>query len=140
MKIGILTLPLHTNYGGILQAYALQTVLERMGHEVQVLNREQKRHVNKYRFPLFVAKRVVNKYILGRKIRIFQEHYFNRTYPIISQYTQPFIDKYIHYRNVDDLSTLRPNEYEALVVGSDQIWRPSYYSKIENAFFVFAKN
>ena len=25
MKIGILTLPLHTNYGGILQAYALQT-------------------------------------------------------------------------------------------------------------------
>lgn len=36
MKIGILTLPLHTNYGGILQAYALQTVLERMGHEVVV--------------------------------------------------------------------------------------------------------
>ena len=34
MRIGILTLPLHTNYGGILQAYALQTVLERMGHEV----------------------------------------------------------------------------------------------------------
>ena len=29
MRIGILTLPLHTNYGGILQAYALQTVLER---------------------------------------------------------------------------------------------------------------
>ena len=35
MKIGILTLPLHTNYGGILQAYALQTVLERMGHETR---------------------------------------------------------------------------------------------------------
>lgn len=31
MKIGILTLPLYTNYGGILQTYALQTVLERMG-------------------------------------------------------------------------------------------------------------
>ena len=27
-----LSLPIHTNYGGILQAYALQTVLERMGH------------------------------------------------------------------------------------------------------------
>lgn len=33
MRIGILTLPLHTNYGGILQAYALQTVLERMGYK-----------------------------------------------------------------------------------------------------------
>ena len=38
MIIGILTLPLHTNYGGILQAYALQTVLERMGHEVVVID------------------------------------------------------------------------------------------------------
>ena len=33
MKVGIVTLPLHTNYGGILQAWALQTALERMGHE-----------------------------------------------------------------------------------------------------------
>ena len=39
MRIGILTLPLHTNYGGILQAYALQTVLERMGHEVVIFDR-----------------------------------------------------------------------------------------------------
>lgn len=30
MKIGILTLPLHTNYGGILQAYALQIILQRI--------------------------------------------------------------------------------------------------------------
>lgn len=38
MRIGILTMPLHINYGGILQAYALKTVLERMGHEVLVIN------------------------------------------------------------------------------------------------------
>ena len=38
MRIGILTLPLHTNYGGILQAYALQTVLARMGHEVVIID------------------------------------------------------------------------------------------------------
>ena len=38
-KIAILTQPLHSNYGGILQCYALQTVLERMGCEVTVLNR-----------------------------------------------------------------------------------------------------
>lgn len=37
MKIAILTLPLHTNYGGLLQAYALQSALERMGYEVSVL-------------------------------------------------------------------------------------------------------
>ena len=30
MKIAILTQPLKTNFGGILQAYALQTILKRL--------------------------------------------------------------------------------------------------------------
>ena len=38
MKIGILTLPLHSNYGGILQAYALYTTLQRMGHTVTLID------------------------------------------------------------------------------------------------------
>ena len=42
MKIAILTLPLHTNYGGLLQAYALQSALERMGYEVSVLDKIRK--------------------------------------------------------------------------------------------------
>lgn len=35
MKIGIITQPLHTNYGGLLQNYALQKVLSAFGHEVK---------------------------------------------------------------------------------------------------------
>ena len=41
MKIGILTQPLRSNYGGLLQAYALQEVLKRMGHEPWILQREK---------------------------------------------------------------------------------------------------
>lgn len=37
MKIGIVTLPIQSNYGGILQAYAMQTILERLGHQVNVI-------------------------------------------------------------------------------------------------------
>ena len=33
MRIGILTHQLQSNYGGILQNYALQEVLRRMGHD-----------------------------------------------------------------------------------------------------------
>lgn len=40
MKIGILTLPLNLNYGGILQAFALQDVLRSMGHEVYVFDND----------------------------------------------------------------------------------------------------
>ena len=34
MRILILTQPLRNNYGGLLQAYALQQVLKSMGHDV----------------------------------------------------------------------------------------------------------
>lgn len=39
MKIGILTFHSQTNYGGVLQCWALQTALERMGHDVVVIDR-----------------------------------------------------------------------------------------------------
>ena len=38
MKIGIFTLPLVNNYGGILQAYALSRVLVGLGHEPRLIN------------------------------------------------------------------------------------------------------
>lgn len=39
MKIGILTFHSQLNYGGVLQCWALQTALERMGHDVVVIDR-----------------------------------------------------------------------------------------------------
>ena len=38
MKIGILTQPLHANYGGLLQNYALQQVLLRAEYEVEIID------------------------------------------------------------------------------------------------------
>ena len=40
MRIAIVTLPFVVNYGGVLQCYALQTALERLGHGVCVLQRK----------------------------------------------------------------------------------------------------
>lgn len=139
MKIGILTLPLHTNYGGILQAYALQTVLERMGHEVVVIDT----HDIRPNPPFHVLLKRFIKKILGRKIRVFEEHRYNAMFPIISQYTQPFIEEYIHRRVVNSLFDLQNTDFDALVVGSDQIWRPMYFTSlfntsIKNAYLDFA--
>lgn len=144
MKIGILSLPLHTNYGGILQAYALQTVLERMGHEVVVFNHERKYNLPLWRMPLSYTKRIIKKYILCRKdTRIFSEQHQKKDYAIISQHTQRFIDTYIHTYNVELFNNLKSTDFDAIVVGSDQVWRPKYFSElfnadIENAFLSFA--
>lgn len=48
MRICILTQPLHTNYGGLLQAYALQAILKQMGHEVWTEDRKWKRPLIQY--------------------------------------------------------------------------------------------
>ena len=42
MNIAIITLPLHTNYGGLLQAYALKHKLEQQGHKADVIDLKDK--------------------------------------------------------------------------------------------------
>lgn len=42
MKIGIITFHASFNYGSMLQAWALQTFLEKQGHEVKIINYRQK--------------------------------------------------------------------------------------------------
>lgn len=141
MRIGILTLPLHTNYGGILQAYALQTVLERMGHEVHVIEKKRRPlSIPIQKMPFCYGKRIV-KNIIGRKCPIFYEQKYNREQPIIRQNTDKFIKKYIHIAEYDDFSDIKESEYDAIVVGSDQVWRPKYFGKnqIENAYLKFAE-
>lgn len=141
MRIAILTLPLHTNYGGILQAYALQTVLERMGHEVVVIDKPYGWILPLWKRPLIYTKRIIQKFLLGKKdITILAERIQKQNYPVISQYTQPFIDKYIHRKVVNSPEEIQESDFDAIVVGSDQIWRPRYYSHIENAYLAFAKH
>lgn len=100
MRIGILTLPLHTNYGGILQAYALQTVLERMGHEVVVFDLPKSGFMPPmWKMPLCYAKRILKK-VTGQGGYIFVEQHLAMVHRYIAQYTQPFIDEHIHRREV----------------------------------------
>ena len=109
MKIGIITLALHTNYGGILQAYALQTVLERLGHDASEieLNREigWPSYPPLWKLPLVLGKRMLLKYVWRRKgVRIFRERYERKAYPLLRQHTQRFISQYINQSKVNHLS------------------------------------
>lgn len=136
MRIAILTLPLHTNYGGILQAYALQTVLERMGHDVKVLSPPPYKAHSAWVMPIVYCKRIIEKVILRRDVSILYDGH-NR----MRQYTDKFIKRYIHSYIVTDWKKLE-GKFDAYVVGSDQIWRPKYatmFSSIPNAYLAFTK-
>ena len=140
MRIGILTLPLHTNYGGILQAYALQTVLERMGHDVCLIEKKrQPLRLPLWKAPLSYGKRII-KNLTGHPYPICFEQKINREEPLVRQKTDKFVNKYIKRRFVDDFSEIGKDDFDAIVVGSDQVWRPKYFiDGIENAYLTFAK-
>lgn len=144
MKIAILTLPLHTNYGGLLQAYALQTVLQRMGHDVVVINQDRYIHRSAFRQTLSYGMYLVRKYVLRKKnIKYISPKIINRERREREQYTQAFIDRYINTFTIRHLERDIPKNFDAFVVGSDQIWRKRYveelyYVGVENAFLKFA--
>lgn len=124
MKIAILTLPLHTNYGGILQAYALQVVLEKMGHDIIVFGLKKERP--KWIMPIVYAKRFIQNTIFNTDIQIFAEknarHRFQRLYGKIDS----FIENKIKSSNLSHLKAIPTTDLDLIITGSDQVWRKEY--------------
>lgn len=142
MKIAILTLPLHFNYGGNLQCYALSTVLKRMGHEVTNIRLIQEVQLPPLKKrPYLYLKRFVNK-ISGRKYGcVFAEKKLIRDRHIVQKYADEFITKYIPhtrkgYKSMEALEEMADIPFDAYIVGSDQVWRPKYAFPDIRAFFL----
>ena len=141
MRIGILTQPLYVNYGGLLQCYALQKKLQLLGHETVVLQREFYRHYSLKGCLIHYAKQIV-KFILGKKP---EWHYYvaqeKRDYIACNAYS--FINTHINKLSkkcytteqlIDEFNSL---QLDAVVVGSDQVWRPDYSPCQSNYFLDF---
>lgn len=124
MKIGIITHPLIYNYGGILQNYALQQVLQEMGHEVCTIDKLPKIALKTK--VLSLGKRSLLK-ISGKSIKL-RGWQTQKEGAIINKNTRGFVKQYI--KSTDSISTnAEINKihkiygFEAYVVGSDQVWR-----------------
>lgn len=142
MKIGILTLPFNNNYGGYLQAYALMKVLKDMGHDVELIYRKHNKRPLAFRIKYFVKTLI--KCCIGRKhgrlIPDQEKELRDKGVNIM-----PFVDKNIAPRTMPIYSTneLRKecaNKYDAIIVGSDQVWRADAVPGIiSNMFLDFAE-
>lgn len=140
MKLGILTLVPYDNYGGILQGYALQTVLERLGHDVTIMRTKLYNWVslkNKIlRFVWWVKDRYVKRKA-GISCLVPGTYLDYRVARI-----KPFIDKHIHFTR--EFSSTRDlyhfqdkSQYDGFVVGSDQTWRPCLSPDLYHMFCDF---
>lgn len=137
MKVGILTQPLRTNYGGLLQAYALQTVLKRLGHDVTIINRCYPKTQESLLSKILRIKNI----LLGRGVACTDAGKI----AFVEENTSRFISE--NYKlsspifTTEELKAYQQQEkLDAIVVGSDQVWRPRYSPNIYNYFLDFAES
>ena len=142
MKTGILTLPQNTNYGGLLQSYALQTVLKRMGHETWIIRRERGEY-SFFKFYYIVIKELINKYMFKKPLFVVLSKKEQRRIAATQmQYVQEFINKYLQpctevYKSSAKLkANIKKYHLDACIVGSDQVWRRWYATDSLYDFFL----
>lgn len=139
MNIGLLTLPFNNNYGGYLQAYALMTVLKKLGHVVCLIYRRNNRRSKKWIIKNTIKNAV--KIILRKKIICIVPDQ-EKELRCKGKNMMRFVDRYIIPRSKPLYSTssmykyLEESCFDAIVVGSDQVWRPDYGQKHVQDFFL----
>ena len=131
MKIGIFTHPLDYNYGCLLQAYALQITLKKLGHEVVTLNRftDTSKPFSKHFYDW--AYRIYSKYVRGRKVSVLWNPFLSaKEFEILCKKTSLFVNRNISNTGIvydRDLPLVDAKYlFDAYVVGSDQVWLPHF--------------
>ena len=144
MKIGILTQPLHANYGGLLQNYALQQLLLRAGHEVETIDWFYP-SAKTLRERLYRIKRKVLSVSFPDKYPKLRYKITEEERKVIQRNTNHFISSYINHtekvRSKEGfIEKAKEGNYDVYVVGSDQCWRPRYNAFLSSMFLDFAKD
>ena len=145
MKVAILTLPFHSNYGGIMQAYALQTVLQRMGHDIVVIDKDNYYHRPWWRQQVALGAYIIRKYLLRQDTEYVNLRRLDREKKAVEKNVRAFVNKHLNILMVRDLQKDFPKDVDAVVVGSDQVWRPKYFTSlfgcgVDKAYLSFLKD
>ena len=139
MKVAILTIPIHSNFGYIMQLYALQTVVEKLGHEAYTIQIRIEPTGFRQRIA-YRIKSAIGKYLLQRYSDPFRKFPTKKQMDYIDVNTWDFLNTHCrlteYIPSVDRLSDLAC-DYDVFIVGSDQVWRRRYSIDIPSFFFSF---
>ncbi len=135
MKVGILTFDTSPNYGCVLQSFALYHTLEKLGYE-----------------PWLISTKKIK---LGRALTVKR-----RVIDCINRMAHTVFPQYVSHNEAKDLSIVEIKEFvrshspnkitpsdlselsimDAIVVGSDQVWRCAYCDDVKLFFLDFAES
>jgi hypothetical protein len=127
LKVGIITFHAASNYGAVLQAFALQVFLKQAGHSPFFID-----------YHYGITQKGLRKYIartprktLSRWADVYRQYVF-------AQFRKQYLNLSDNsYLSADDLLE-NPPSADAYICGSDQVWNPSFLKnrKDELAFFL----
>ncbi len=125
-RVGLLTLPLHSNYGGIIQAAALYALLQEFGHHPVLLRKAHNR--------VWWKRAIVEvlKWLPGQNLANFRNQHLKL------QRHAKFIDEFLPgksrlcYSDLELKAECDRLGVDTVVVGSDQVWRLDY---IDDGFY-----
>lgn len=140
MKIGIITFHAAHNYGSMLQAYAMQTYLERQGHHVEIVNFRPKSQKKGYSTPIdFTTIKNIKKSLKRLLLAPNTIAPLNKKWHLFDD----FLYKYLHltkeFSTIEELKKANFS-YDVLLTGSDQIWNTNAFDFSEAYFGAFVND
>ncbi len=122
MHIGIITFHASFNYGSMLQAWALQTYLEKQGHHVEIINYRSKYQKKHYARPFDLTS--IDSIKSSLKRLALAPSSFPALYKKWYLFNE-FLHQELHitkeYNTEKDLENAHL-DYDIIITGSDQIW------------------
>lgn len=138
-KVAIITGYDRRNYGGCLQAFATQKVLDNMGIENECINYKKKQDIHQviriFNIPLLKTKlKELNKKVYAKK----NSQTLGKNFEIRENKFKNFVKENFKisdmYYGYDELKK-QINNYSMVILGSDQVWNPlnfgSHYYTLE---------
>ena len=137
-KVGILTSSpsFINNYGAVLQAYALTTMVDKLGADACIIKYADKHEYVQGRVSIKDRLKgvVFNSNIsLRTRVKIILNKLMNRSvYPVFEKFQREYIDfhdsEYIDYCGLEQIA----KQFYAFIVGSDQVWNPNVHHGVND--------
>lgn len=136
LKVGILTTFFSKNYGAVLQAYATEKIIEKLGHTAEFINYQKTSE--EFYIPIFTLKEQEKLSLVGKieqKVRnFFAKLNNNQKLSVGSLIRNKEFDVFVKdFLKIGKTSYTSPKEfisdvphmpYDVYLCGSDQIWNP----------------
>ena len=119
-KVGLVTIFQVPNYGSVLQAYATQCLIEKLGYKCIIINYRYPNlwHISKdpKRKASFKTKVARILCIKSQHRKIHKLHYFCKKHLHLSK----------EYKSLEELKKSNWDSYNVIITGSDQVWNPRF--------------